>query len=529
MCQGEVVANDLLGGRYRLDSVLGRGGMAVVWRGVDTRLDRPVAVKVLDGAALAESGGVQRFHQEARTVARLTDPHVVSVYDVGSDGDRHYLVMELVHGESLAALLANGPLPVRRAVEIAAQVCEALGAAHVAGVVHRDVKPGNILIDDKGRVKVCDFGIARLVGAAQPQLTAVGAMIGTSQYMAPEQVSGGPVDARTDLYALGCVLYTMLAGVPPFQGEAAISVAWQQLHHEPEPIAVRRPEVPAPLAALVDRLLAKDPGDRPGSAAQVRAALVGVARTGAVTDPGVDPAAGAGTSAVADPTTAVLAGTGRSGAEARTAAVTRATAAVSTPTRTLPAISEDVPPPHEWRSRPPWALPAALTVAALLLVGTLFALWDNQPEQGEQQSAGGAAGSTVSSAPATPPATSPPALPSADEADPAGWRLSDRLTGRIRDGLAERITAARQTVADAVQAGRLDPKTARHIDKELDRLERELAEGDDDKLAKKTRDVARELEKLRREGKLDTSDWESLWPGLGDLFPGLPVGNHDNG
>lgn len=469
--------------------------MAVVWRGVDTRLDRPVAVKVLDGAALAEPGAVQRFHWEARTVAKLTDPHVVSIYDVGSDADRHYLVMELVRGESLAALLADGPLPVRSAVDIAVQVCEALGAAHAAGVVHRDVKPGNILIDGKGQVKVCDFGIARLVGAAQPQLTAAGTMLGTSQYMAPEQVAGGPVDARTDLYALGCVLYTMLTGEPPFQGEAALSVAWQQVHHAPEPIAVRRPDVPTSLAALVDRLLAKDPGDRPGSAAQVRAALIDLARTGLP------------------------------GGEVRTAAA-RATVAVPAPTRTLPVVAEDVPPPHGWeRPQPSWAVPAALTVAALLLVGTLFALWSNQPEHGSPQSAGGSAATAVSSAPTTPAAPSP----ATDVAGPAGPALSDHLTGRIRDGLAERLAATRQAVADELNAGRLDPKTARDIDKELDKLERELAKGDAEKIARKTRDVARKLEKLNREGKLDASDWASWWAGPGDLFPGLPAGDRDDG
>lgn len=478
--------------------------MAVVWRGVDTRLDRPVAVKVLDGAALAEPGAVQRFHWEARTVAKLTDPHVVSIYDVGSDGDRHYLVMELVRGHSLAARLADGPLPVRQAVDIAAQVCEALAAAHAAGVVHRDVKPGNILIDDKGQVKVCDFGIARLVGAAQPRLTAVGAMIGTSQYMAPEQVSGGQVDARTDLYALGCVLYTMLAGTPPFAGEAALSVAWQQLHQAPEPITARRPEVPAPLAALVDRLLAKEPAARPGSAAQVRAELLDMADS------------------VQVPETEVR------------AVAARASAAVPTPTRLLPAVGEDEPAPHEWaprrdvrsrdvRSRPAWAVPALLTAVALLLVAMLFSLWGNRPGQDPQRSATGSGSPTASPAPTTPPARSAPA----DEANPGGRGLSGHLVDRIRDGLADRLAAAREAVADEVEAGRLDPKTARDIDKELDKLERELAKGDNEKVTDRLRDLARKLDKLRREGKLDASDWESFWPGRDDVVPGLFSGDRD--
>lgn len=509
------MSNDLLGGRYRLDTVLGRGGMAAVWRAVDVRLDRPVAVKVLDGAALTEPAAVQRFHREARTVARLTDPHVVSVYDVGSDADRHYLVMELVRGRSLAELLTSGALPIAGAVGIAVQVCEALAAAHSAGVVHRDVKPGNILVDDKGRVKVCDFGIARLVGAAQPTLTAVGAVIGTSHYMAPEQVAGGPVDARTDLYALGCVLYAMLTGAPPFDGQDALGVAWQQLHRDPEPVAARRPDVSAPLAALVEQLLAKEPQDRPRSATQVRAALVDAAAA----DGAADGAAGV----AADPATTVLAATGGEGRDTtRPAAAVRASAVVPTPTRALPVTAYDTPPPREWASRPSWAAPAAATVAALVLVGTLFLLWENRPEHRSQATPTPVvttAPPTAATTPAAPPVTGRPTRP--------GGGLTDRLTDRVFDEIADRIVAARQAVAAATEAGRIDPKTAREIDKELDKLERELAEGDREKVVEKSRDVARKLEKLRREGRISAADWQSVWPGLGTLLAGSPSDDDD--
>ena len=238
------MARRLIAGRYRLRSLLGRGGMAEVWQGLDERLDRPVAVKVLDRRALEDPTVVARFDREARAVARLAHPNIVSVYDVGVDDDMPYLVMELVHGQSLAALIDGGPISIDDAVNVAVQVCDALQAAHEAGVVHRDVKPANILIAPAGTVKVCDFGIARVSQATQAGLTRSHVTVGTAEYMAPEQASGGPVDARTDLYALGCVLYAMLTGSPPFHGDNALGVMWQ---HVNQPVPPRG--VPAPRRA----------------------------------------------------------------------------------------------------------------------------------------------------------------------------------------------------------------------------------------------------------------------------------------
>ncbi|MEV6931491.1 protein kinase, partial [Dactylosporangium sp. NPDC051485] len=251
------MAGRLLNDRYELRSVIGRGGMADVWLAVDRRLGRPVAVKMLHDDGGADPSLPERFEREAHTAAQLSHPSIVAVYDVGVHDGTPYLVMELVQGHSLADELAAGPLDPRRAVRIAEQVCDALAAAHDAGVVHRDVKPANILISDEGGVKVCDFGIARITGRAQTALTAPATVIGTSSYMAPEQVLGEPVDARTDLYALGCVLYAMLTGRPPFIAGSPVQIAWQQVHQAAEPVTALRPGLPPRLAGLVGALLAK--------------------------------------------------------------------------------------------------------------------------------------------------------------------------------------------------------------------------------------------------------------------------------
>lgn len=487
LCQGEFVSEDLLGGRYRLDAVLGRGGMAAVWRGVDIRLDRSVAVKVLDGAALIDPAAVERFHREARTVARLADPHVVAVYDVGSDGDRHYLVMELVSGTSLAGLLRQGPLDAGQAVDIAIQVCQALHAAHAAGVVHRDVKPGNILIDRRGAVKVCDFGIARLVGAAQPTLTAVGATIGTSQYMAPEQVAGGPVDGRTDLYALGCVLYAMLTGRPPFDGDSAVGIALQHLHRDPEPIGHLRPDLPGALADLVDRLLAKEPDHRPGAAARVRATLAGIAAGGVVADSPTTPLAAARATAIASPPTL--------------GALTANPSAGTSPTRAMPWAGERrAAPPRSYR--PPVGVLAALAVLGIIIAALLLVPWWNRTGA-QPQGSGASPTATAAAAPA--PTRAPPVATAKAPAARAGELLADRIAG-LQD-----------LVAAEAAAGRLDRKSAEEIAKELGKLEKELAEGRDDKVFDKTRDVARKLVELRARGKIGDETWESLRSAMGEL------------
>jgi serine/threonine-protein kinase len=266
----------VLGDRYQVDEVLGRGGMATVWRGRDLRLDRAVAIKELAGPWLADHAALRQFDREARMAARLAHPNIVAVNDVDVHDGSPFIVMELIEGSTVARLLADGPLAIEAVVAIAAQVCDGLAAAHAAGVIHRDIKPANLMVTGTGVVKICDFGIARgLLGAPDPTVSGPLVAIGTSKYMAPEQASGGHVDARADLYGLGCTLYAMLAGTPPFHGSVPEVLAQQQFQ-APVPLRTHRGEVPVPLDALVMRLLAKDPAHRPGCA-QIKAVLADLA------------------------------------------------------------------------------------------------------------------------------------------------------------------------------------------------------------------------------------------------------------
>ena len=259
-------------GPYRVDAELGRGGMGVVYRAHDARLGRPVALKLLPPGAAADAASRERLLREARTVAALDHPHLAAVYDVGeADDGRLFVAMAFYDGETLEARLARGPLPPDEAAEIAAQVAAGLGAAHRAGVVHRDVKPANVMLVAGGApsVRVLDFGIAR---TEDPGLTAPDQSVGTALYMSPEQLRGGPVDARADVWGLGVVLYEMLAGHRPFGGAYAAAIGYAVLHEDPPPLAG---ELPDRLPAVVSRCLAKDPADRYGSMEALAEALRG--------------------------------------------------------------------------------------------------------------------------------------------------------------------------------------------------------------------------------------------------------------
>ncbi|WP_181442151.1 protein kinase domain-containing protein [Streptomyces tateyamensis] len=263
-----------LNGRYELVGTLGAGGMATVYHGVDRVLGREVAVKVLNGGLAEDPRFAERFGREAQHAAMLVHPRIAMVFDSGMDQGSPYIVMELIRGRSLSSLLAqSGPMPVERAVGIAAAVCEALAVAHAAGLVHRDIKPGNVMITDDGGVKVVDFGIARASASGQ-QLTQTATVLGTAAYLSPEQATAAEVDGRADLYALGCVLTEMLTGEPPFTADTPVAIAFMQVTEEPAPVSRRRPEVPAALDLAVARLLAKRPQDRPDSAAAARAELL---------------------------------------------------------------------------------------------------------------------------------------------------------------------------------------------------------------------------------------------------------------
>jgi serine/threonine protein kinase len=249
--------------------------MAAVWEAEDKVLTRRVAIKVLHPHLAGDDGFRTRFRREAVAAARLAHPHIVTTYDTGRDADVAYIVMELVEGTTLARLLkSSGPLPVAKAIDVAVQVADALACAHTHGVVHRDVKPANILLRQDGHVKVADFGIAK--AGAGNDLTRTGVVMGTAKYLSPEQVSGSPAEASSDIYALGIVLYEMLCGAPPFVGDTELSTAVARLTAAPGSLRERREDVPRSLEAVVLRSLARDPVARFQSAEEMRASLMAV-------------------------------------------------------------------------------------------------------------------------------------------------------------------------------------------------------------------------------------------------------------
>ena len=262
----------VLGGRYRLIELLGQGGMATIFRAHDTQLDRDVAVKLLRPEYGRDPDFLARFRQEAQNVAQLNHPNVVGVYDYGQDPSGPFIVMELIDGEDLASILRRtGPLPPRQAARIAAEVARALAAAHARGIVHRDVKPGNVLVSSDGRVKVTDFGIARAI--AEAQMTLPGTTLGSVHYFSPEQVRGEPASEASDVYALGIVLYEMLTGRRPWEGDTAAAIALARLSGPtPVPSSVRQ-GIPPALEAIDRKALASSPAERFSSAAAMVTAL----------------------------------------------------------------------------------------------------------------------------------------------------------------------------------------------------------------------------------------------------------------
>ena len=288
----------VLGGRYRLVSPIARGGMATVWVADDPVLSRRVAVKILRDDLAADEGTRARFRHEAIAAARLSHPNIVSTYDTGDDDGVAYIVMELVEGPTLRHLIdQQGGLPVADVIRIGKQVADALDAAHRAGLVHRDVKPANVLVPPAGPVKVTDFGIAKAAGA--DDLTRTGTVMGTARYLAPEQVNGRPTDPRTDVYALGLLMYEALCGHPPFGGDTEIATAMARLTTAAPAVRAERPEVSQALDDVIHRCLARQPSARFGSAAAVRDALdrARLDPTGAIPRPVVGPGSAGGTGA----------------------------------------------------------------------------------------------------------------------------------------------------------------------------------------------------------------------------------------
>ncbi|MDQ1731457.1 MAG: eukaryotic-like serine/threonine-protein kinase [Pseudonocardiales bacterium] len=277
-----MTAPKLVGARYELGELIGYGGMAEVHRGRDVRLGREVAVKVLRSDLARDPSFQNRFRREAQAAAGLNHPSIVAVYDTGEDGDPSglddsptaYIVMEYVEGRTLREVLkSEGQLPAKRAMEITAEVCSALDFSHRSGIVHRDIKPANVMITNAGAVKVMDFGIARAMADNAATVTATSAVIGTAQYLSPEQARGESVDARSDVYSTGCLLYELLTGHPPFTGDSPVAVAYQHVRENPRIPSSENPAVPKALDSIVMKALAKNPLNRYQTAGEMRADL----------------------------------------------------------------------------------------------------------------------------------------------------------------------------------------------------------------------------------------------------------------
>jgi serine/threonine-protein kinase len=347
----------LFDGRYKIIKKLGAGGMATVYLAEDQELGRRVAVKILNAKHASDEQFVERFRREASSAAGLSHPNIVQIYDRGKAEGTYYIAMEVIEGRSLKELIIDrGPSPIPVAVNYARQILAALRFAHRNGVVHRDIKPHNVLVDEEGRVKVTDFGIAR---AGASEMTEAGSIIGTAQYLSPEQARGAPVDARSDLYSVGVVLYELLTGEAPYSGDTPVEIAMKHLSAIPEPPSVKRPEVPPELDAVVLRALAKHPDDRFQSVEEMDADLNAISKgleiSGTTTDAATTVLAGAGLSA---PTM-----------------ISRAPTRVVPPSQARAPIPPPSPPDYydydrSSRRRPVW--PWLLSLALVAAVGIAF-------------------------------------------------------------------------------------------------------------------------------------------------------------
>jgi eukaryotic-like serine/threonine-protein kinase len=452
----------VLAGRYRLVKPLGRGGSSEVWQGEDSVLGRAVAVKVFTAPA-GQPDLVARFHREARTVAGLRHPNVVIVFDAGIDQDVPYAVMELLAGPSLEQLLARrGPLPVELALGYAEQAAAGLAAAHAAGVVHRDIKPGNLVLDGDGTLKVVDFGIASLAHASA-SLTAPGVTLGTPAYLSPEQAAGRPAEPRSDLYALGCVLYALLTGAPPFTGDHPVATAAQHLSADAPPAGLRRPGLPPVIDQLLATLLAKNPGDRPPDAATVRGRLAQVRRTLIPIAPAL--------------------------------------------TIPIPAGPENPVPPQRPPGRRRWLLATAGGAAIAVL---LAALALTHPGAHPAK-----AGSLASSGP---PATAAPSHPPATKA----VSRHPHIRHHAPVTPASAVDALRLAIVTAENSGAIQPNAATDLQNQLSGISQSISQGNLQDAGHKAGDLQHHLDDLTRNGQISARGLAMIGPPVSVLARLLP-------
>ncbi|MGD0167911.1 MAG: Stk1 family PASTA domain-containing Ser/Thr kinase [Gaiellaceae bacterium] len=347
----------LFDGRYKVLKRLGAGGMATVYLAEDQELGRRVAIKILNAKHAGDEQFVERFRREASSAAGLSHPNIVQIYDRGKAEGTYYIAMEVIEGRSLKELIIErGPSPLPVAINYGRQILAALRFAHRNRVVHRDIKPHNVLVDEEGRVKVTDFGIAR---AGTSEMTEVGSIIGTAQYLSPEQARGAPVDTRSDLYSVGVVLYELLTGEAPYSGDTPVEIAMKHLSAVPVPPSERRPEVPPELDAVVLRALAKNPSDRYQSAEEMDADLNAISKGMEISDTTTEAA------------TTVLAGAGLSAPTMISRAPTRITPPVAIPPAPLSGYY-DLEGPTRRRPVWPWLLSLVLIAAVAVAFWIVF-------------------------------------------------------------------------------------------------------------------------------------------------------------
>ncbi|WP_309105047.1 serine/threonine protein kinase [Microbacterium sp.] len=431
------------GGRYELQSRIAIGGMGEVWEATDHVIGRTVAIKILKDEYMGDPGFLERFRAEARHAALVNHEGIASVFDYGEENGSAYLVMELVPGEALSTILErDGALSADKTLDIVAQTASALQAAHAAGLVHRDIKPGNLLITPDGRVKITDFGIARI--ADQVPLTATGQVMGTVQYLSPEQASGHPASPATDTYSLGIVAYECLAGRRPFTGESQVAIAMAQINEQPPPLP---PTVPIPVQNLVMAMIAKKPADRPSSSATVARAAQALRRGDLNSAAIAVPAIATGGIAGDDDATRML--TGVVGADSTRILPT---------TASLP-LEDGEPEPEKKKKRSPWTWPLIALIALLLIVlgGTIWALTN---QGGDPKAAPTETQTGANSTPTPPPPTETtapePELIDVDALGLVGMPCDAAMQKAIDAGLPAECVVGNTVAPSAEQVGTVE-------------------------------------------------------------------------
>ena len=471
--------HQILADRYELAALLGRGGMASVYTAQDLVLGRRVAVKVLDVAHVPDEA-VQRFRREARILASLSHPHIVTVFDFGADDATAWLVMELLAGPDLSQWLTRqGVMPVPLLLTLAQQVASALAEAHAAGIVHRDVKPANVMLAADGHCKLLDLGIARLVGATDTHaaFTQTGMILGSVPFLAPEVISGRPSGPAADLYGLGGVLFTLLTGRPPFQGDTLTATLAQHLSASVAPPSTERSGVSVELDALVAALLAKQPQDRP-TAQQAADWLARLA--------GGEPAAAAAMATGPDP-----------GATERLEVTPAVTRLLTVPMRIDPPTPPIVPPaPARRPARPRWApTRTALTVAAVVVALLVLLLARSCTSSTPSPTAPSSLTTTQRSATppgsANPPASKPPPTPT-----------PTTFTGALQ--------ALQTAVTSAANSGALATADDRDLQQLIDDLRQALADGKTEDLAHKLAEFTGHLQDVQHQGYLSAVAYDQI-------------------